>query len=75
MRPLYVVWMALAMPIGWAVSHLILLAVFYLVITPIGLVMRACGYDPLERRFDRTAKTYWHDLEQNPTFDQYFKQF
>jgi hypothetical protein len=74
-RPLYVVWMALAMPIGWTVSHLVLLAVFYLIITPIGLIMRACGYDPLERRFDRTAKSYWHDLDQNTAFDQYFKQF
>jgi hypothetical protein len=74
-RPLYVVWMALAMPIGWVVSHLLLLAMFYLVFTPIGLIMRACGYDPLERRFDKTANTYWCDLAQNTESDQYFKQF
>jgi hypothetical protein len=74
-RPLYVVWIALAMPIGWTISHLLLLAMYYLVFTPIGLIMRACGYDPLDRRFDRTAKSYWHDHDQNLAFEQYFKQF
>ena len=74
-HPLYAVWMALAMPIGWTISHLLLLAMYYLVFTPIGLMMRACGYDPLERRLDRTAKSYWRDLEQNTGFNQYFKQF
>jgi hypothetical protein len=74
-RPLYVVWMGLAMPIGWLVSHLLLLVMYYLVLTPIGLIMRACGYDPLERRFDRTAKSYWYDQEPTTGFEQYFKQF
>ncbi|MEX2140396.1 MAG: SxtJ family membrane protein [Pirellulales bacterium] len=74
-RPPYVVWLALAMPIGWTISHLLLLIMFYLVLTPIGLIMRVCGYDPLQRRFDRSAQSYWHDLEQNKDFDQYFKQF
>jgi hypothetical protein len=74
-RPLYVVWIALAMPIGWTVSHLLLLAMFYLVFTPIGLIMRACAYDPLARRFDRVAKSYWHDHERNAEFHRYFKQF
>ena len=48
LRPVYVLWMALAFPIGWTVSHLLLLIVYYLVLTPIGLLMRLFGYDPLE---------------------------
>jgi hypothetical protein len=74
-RPLYVVWMGLAMPIGWLVSHLLLLVMYYLVLTPIGLIMRACGYDPLERRLDRKARSYWYDQEETEGFEQYFKQF
>lgn len=74
-RPFYVVWLAVAMPIGWTISHLLLLAIFYLVFTPIGLILRACGYDPLERRFDRNATSYWHDHDRTTEFDQYFKQF
>jgi Saxitoxin biosynthesis operon protein SxtJ len=75
MRPIYVLWMALALPIGWTVSHLLLLAVYYLVLTPIGLIMRLLRHDPLERRFDRLAKSYWtpHDPSAQPS--RYFKQF
>jgi hypothetical protein len=58
-RPVYVVWMGLAFPIGWTVSHVMMLAVFYLVLTPIGISMRLCGRDPMRRRMDRDAKTYW----------------
>ncbi|MCA9124877.1 MAG: hypothetical protein H6822_09205 [Planctomycetaceae bacterium] len=74
-RPLYVVWMALAFPIGWTVSHLMMLAVFYLVLTPIGLLMRLCGRDPMQRRLDRSAKSYW--LARTPRGDtkSYFRQF
>jgi hypothetical protein len=74
-RPFYVVWLAIAMPIGWTVSHVILLIMYYLVLTPMGLIMRVCGYDPLQRRFDRSAKTYWRDQEQSGSPEQYFKQF
>lgn len=58
-RPIHVGWMYAAFPIGWTVSHLLIALVYYLVLTPIGLLMRAAGYDPLQRRFDRTAATYW----------------
>ena len=44
-----------AEPIGLALSHVILGAVFYIVFTPVGLVMRLLGKDPLHRRFDRAA--------------------
>ena len=46
-------------PIGFVVSHVLLLVIYYGVFTPIGLVMRACGRDPLQRKFDRSAATYW----------------
>jgi hypothetical protein len=77
MRVVYVVWMAAAFPIGWLVSHLLLAAIYYLVITPIGVIMRVCGYDPMQRRFDRQAKTYWKPREDQDKDDtkRYFKQY
>ena len=45
-------------PIGWVVSHLLLGVVYFLVLTPIGLTLRALGRDPLERRFDQSASSY-----------------
>jgi hypothetical protein len=32
---------------------------FYGVITPTGLIMRAFGKDPLRLRFEKDADTYW----------------
>jgi hypothetical protein len=75
MRPIYVVWMALALPIGWCVSHLLLLTVYYLVLTPIGLIMRWVGYDPLCRQLDRSAKTYWTQHDPGSEAARYFKQY
>src|SRR6476660_7085194 len=45
-RTIYLVWMALVYPIGWVVTHVLLLFTYYLVLTPIGLIMRAMGRDP-----------------------------
>ena len=74
-RPVYVVWMGLAFPIGWTVSHLMMLAVFYLVLTPIGVGMRLCGRDPMQRRMDRDAETYWLPRAPRKDLKSYFRQF
>jgi hypothetical protein len=50
-------WMTLAGVLGYVNSRILLSAVFYLVITPFGLVMRAIGHDALERR--RGKESYW----------------
>ncbi|MBP88712.1 MAG: hypothetical protein CMJ64_18695 [Planctomycetaceae bacterium] len=75
MRPFYVTWMALAFPIGWTVSHAMMAATFYLVVTPIGLMMRLCGRDPMQRRIDREAKTYWIRKPTNRDIKSYFRQY
>lgn len=74
-RPVYVVWMGLAFPIGWTVSHVMMLAVFFLVLTPVGLVMRLCGRDPMQRRFDGEAKSYWLPRPSRGDLKSYFRQF
>lgn len=75
MRVVYVVWMAAVFPIGWTVSHLLLAAIYYLVITPVGVIMRVCRYDPLQRRFDQGATTYWKRREERDDTKRYFKQY
>lgn len=72
--PLYTGWMALAFPIGWAVSHLLLTVVFYLLITPFGFVMRLFGYDPMRRKRNLEATTYWSKLDIARDTGRYFRQ-
>ena len=62
-------------PLGLVVSYFILAATYYLVLTPIGLMMRLCGYDPLHRRYDRQAKTYWVPRKEDEDVDRVFRQF
>lgn len=40
-------------------NPLVLGFLFFAAVTPMGLAMRALGKDPLRRRFDRAAATYW----------------
>jgi len=74
-RRLYVGWMLAAQPIGWTLSHLVLGAIYYLVLTPIGLAMRMMGRDPMHRRFDRAATSYWIERKAQADPSRHFRQF
>lgn len=65
-----------AFPIGWVVSHLVLAMVYFLVVTPIGLVMRLVGHDPMRRRCDGGATSYWIERPASAVgARRYFRQF
>ncbi|TFH22703.1 MAG: hypothetical protein E4H03_07850 [Myxococcales bacterium] len=74
-RPIYVAWMVLAFPIGWTVSHLLLGFIFYGVITPVGLLVRLFGYDPMQRKLEPEAATYWAEHRTGGDPSSYFRQF
>ncbi|MBN1155673.1 hypothetical protein JXB12_12215, partial [candidate division KSB1 bacterium] len=59
LRPIYKVWMGFAFTLGWLMTRIILSIVFYVVITPIGLVMRLAGKDFLSLRIDKRVDSYW----------------
>ena len=74
-RYIYLAFTYAAFPIGFVISHLILAFTYYIVITPIGLLMRLLGRDPMHRDFDRSAPTYWLPRTQSPDPSTYFRQF
>jgi len=57
-------WMKLAELLHRVVSPVALGIMFFLVLTPMALVMRLTGRDAMKRRFDPAATTYW--LERDP---------
>ena len=71
----YRAWMVAIYPIGWLISHALITIIFYLVMTPIGLFMQLCGYDPLQRKWDRSANTYWTLHNTRESMNRYFQQF
>jgi hypothetical protein len=63
LRPFHKAWMMLALILGWLMSRVILIILFYLVLTPIGLVAKIFGKRFLELKIDKNAETYWEKRE------------
>ena len=76
LRPIYKIWMLFAFFIGGIVSRVILTVLFYVVLTPTGLVLRLFGKDILDKKFDKRRESYWvkKDLSSH-TRDQYGKMY
>ncbi len=64
LAPLNRLWFQLGLLLHKVVSPIVLGVIFYLVITPFALVMRAFGADPMRRKFDRGTDSYW--IERQP---------
>jgi Saxitoxin biosynthesis operon protein SxtJ len=74
-RFIYVGWMVLAFPIGWTVSQVMLLVMFYGLFMPIGLVFRLIGRDPLQCARPSSRESYWSPKSAPADLRRYFKQF
>ena len=72
---LYLGWMHLFFPLGWLVSHLVLGVLFFAVATPLGLLLRLFRYDPMERRRDARAGSYWVEQRTGGDPSRYLRQF
>ncbi|MFC1480174.1 SxtJ family membrane protein [Candidatus Omnitrophota bacterium] len=59
LRPVFIVFTKVAHAIGWFNTRVILMLLYYLILTPIGLVMRLFRNDPLNRKIDKDAQSYW----------------
>jgi len=59
LKPFYLVWMTLAVLLGFVSTRVILIILFYLIITPIGFVSKMFGKDPMERKIDKNSNSYW----------------
>jgi hypothetical protein len=75
LRPLYVLATAISLPIGFAVSYLVLIILFYLVLTPLGLTFRLLGRDALARRLEPLAESYWVPRQSARGVESYYHQF
>ena len=75
LRPIFVAWMVLAFPIGWTMSQVILGLMFYGVFTPIALIFRIIGRDPLQRARPQGVTSYWTPKATPADPRRYFKQF
>ena len=59
LRPLNLVWFRFGLLLHAVVSPLVLGLLFFVTVTPTGLIMRMLGKDLLNLRRDETAESYW----------------
>ncbi|MCL4510759.1 MAG: SxtJ family membrane protein [Bacteroidetes bacterium] len=76
LKPLNKIWMTFAIILGWVMTRVILTILFYIALTPTGLLAKLFGKDFLDRRIDGTKKSYWQKREKKD-FDRqnYERQF
>ncbi|NQT03149.1 MAG: hypothetical protein HQ580_14065 [Planctomycetes bacterium] len=74
-KMIYLGMILVTLPIGLAVSFIFLAVFYYLLLSPLGLIFRLLGRDPLCRKFDPAAKSYWLSRRKPKGPEQYFHQF
>jgi len=77
LKPIHKFWMTLSIIMGWLMTRLILIILFYLVLTPTALLLRLLGKELLNIKFDRnSSESYWLPRQtDNSQKTDYTKQF
>jgi len=63
LTPLNKIWFKFGMLLGAIVSPIVMAAIFFLVVTPIGLIMQLLGKDLLKKKYEKNKKSYWIERE------------
>ena len=59
LTPLNRLWAKFGIILGAIIAPIVMGVVFFLVITPIGLIMKIIGKDLLSIKYDKKKETYW----------------
>jgi len=59
LRPLNLVWFRFGLLLHKVVNPLVMGFLFFSTVLPIAIILRMVGKDPLHRKFDAAAETYW----------------
>ena len=73
-RPVYRIALAVTAPIGAVVSRLILAAIYYLIVTPVGVAFRVAGRDELALRRPVASESYWRRARGPRAARDYLRQ-
>jgi hypothetical protein len=76
LRPLNRAWLKLGLLLSKIVSPIVMMLLFYATVTPVGVLMRWTGQDPLRLRRNAAAASYWIPREPpGPAPDSMKQQF
>ena len=76
LKPLNWIWFEFGLILHKIISPVVMAILFYLTVTPTGLLMRLFGKRPLGLEFDDRAESYWiHRMPPGPKPDSIKNQF
>ena len=75
LAPLNRAWAWIGRGLNSVVSPLLIIVLFYGVVTPVGLAMRAVGKDTLRLRRDPQSSSYWIDCREGSKSSDMRRQF
>ena len=67
LTPLNIAWIKLGELLGMVISPIIMALIYFLILTPISLIVRIFGKDLLNIKFNSFSKTYWIKRKKNVT--------
>ena len=73
LNPLNKIWFNFGILLGKMISPLVMGIIFFLVVTPIGVIMRVFGKDILSLKYNKKNKSYW--IEKNGPKSKMKNQF
>lgn len=73
-KPLYRIMTIVGYKIGWVNQRLILGILFYLLFTPIAVVFKLIGKDPLERKIEVETNSYWIPRKESSSDKKKYEQ-
>ena len=60
LKPFYITWMTFGVVLGFIMTRVILIFIFFGMITPLGLIARICGEKFLSLEYDNKKVSYWN---------------
>ena len=72
LTPLHKTWIQLGIILGKVIAPLVMLVIFFAIVTPIGLLLKIFGKDLLKIKKNKFLKTYWTTRENIKSMDRQF---
>ena len=64
LAPLNRLWFRFGLLLGAIIAPIVMALIFFLTVTPTGLILRLFGKDPLNQKSDKAAKSYWIERKE-----------
>lgn len=74
LRIIYWPWMVVATIIGWTMTRVVLIILYFVVFTPVSLILRIFGKDLLDQKVESERESYWNRREERQFSGDEFKQ-